>query len=348
MTFQKQHTEGIEPEVRQNEYGDIVDSGFAAPWWARNRHVQTIWPRFMQKRRKLHYRMQRMELPDGDFVDVAWSQHNVKKEGVVLLFHGLEGSIRSHYANDVMAVMADEGYQVAMMHFRGCSGEPNRTTRAYHSGETEDAQYFLEYIQQRFPSSRKIAIGFSLGANMLLKMLGELPKQQWLNAVAAVSPPMRLAECAESINHGFSRFYQRYLLESMRGTLLKKFSKLDYSGLKSLTLERIKSMRSFREFDEWVTAPLHGFANAEHYYQVCSSHDYLSKIETPTLIVHSLDDPFMNHNVIPRKEALSPSVRLELSEKGGHVGFMQGSPWRPKIWLHERLRQFVNQHLATE
>lgn len=158
-------------------HGKIVKSQFRIPTWAKNRHIQTIWPRFIQKRLPLTYGMERLTLPDDDFVDVAWGPKPADPSGVVVLFHGLEGSIRSHYANDMMATLSVNGWQVVMMHYRGCSGVPNLKARAYHSGETEDPSFFLQWINDKFPSLPKVAIGFSLGGNMLLKLLGENPAQ---------------------------------------------------------------------------------------------------------------------------------------------------------------------------
>jgi predicted alpha/beta-fold hydrolase len=287
--------------------------------------------------------MQRLTLPDGDFVDLAWGAEPEKITAIVVLFHGLEGSVRSHYANDMMATLQQQGLLVVLMHFRGCSGELNTLPRAYHSGETEDAQFFLQYLHELYPHVPKMAVGFSLGANMLLKFLGENPQQQYLQAAVAISAPMLLAECANSINQGFSRLYQKYLLGSMLKSLLSKIDIMDYPN--NLTAGQVKQIRSFREFDQHVTAPLHGFSGADDYYQQCSAMGFLKNIQIPTLVLHALDDPFMNHKVIPASHELSPLVRLEVSKYGGHVGFMQGTPWRPQIWLHRRVKDFIGSYL---
>ena len=263
-------------------HGKIVKSQFRIPTWAKNRHIQTIWPRFIQKRLPLTYGMERLTLPDDDFVDVAWGPKPAEPSGVVVLFHGLEGSIRSHYANDMMATLSVNGWQVVMMHYRGCSGVPNLKARAYHSGETEDPSFFLQWINDKFPSLPKVAIGFSLGGNMLLKLLGENPAQKWLQAAVAVSSPLKLSECAKSINHGFSRVYQKYLLASMKNTLKKKMAYIDYRKLIQLTEDDVDSMTSFSQFDEKITAPLHGFADAQDYYEKCSAYHFLSAIHCPT------------------------------------------------------------------
>lgn len=328
-----------------SKLGQSVVSDFHPPWWARNRHIQTIWPRFFQRRMPLDIRMQRLTLPDGDFVDIAWGTEPEKITGIVVFFHGLEGSVRSHYANDMMATLEQQGLLVVLMHFRGCSGEQNTLPRAYHSGETEDALFFLNYLQELYPDTPKVAVGFSLGANMLLKLLGENPQQQYLQAAVAVSAPMLLDECATSINQGFSRLYQKYLLGSMVKNLLSKIEKMSYPN--ELTSARVKKLRSFREFDQHVTAPLHGFSGADDYYRQCSALGYIKDIRTPTLVLHAKDDPFMNDKVIPASHQLSPLVRLEVSKYGGHVGFMQGSPWRPKIWMHKRVKDFISGYLGA-
>ncbi|GGW90851.1 hydrolase [Alteromonas halophila] len=333
---------------RNRSHGVITRSDFRAPWWARNRHVQTIWPRFIQRRLPVSYQMERLTLPDEDFVDVAYGPSPAKPTGIVAMFHGLEGSIRSHYAHDMMAALSKNGWQVVLMHFRSCSGEPNRQPRAYHSGETGDPSYFLNDLEKRFPGLPKVAVGFSLGANMLLKLLGENPAQTWLKAAVAISPPFKLSECAASINQGFSRVYQKYLLKSMKHTLKKKMAAIDYRHHIQLSSDDVDCIKSFREFDEKVTAPLHGFADAQDYYEKCSSFHYLSAIHCPTLVLHSIDDPFMNHLIIPEETDLARPVRVELSERGGHVGFMQGNPFRPRTWLHERVTQFISDFLPMQ
>jgi len=323
-------------------HGKIIKSSFRVPSWAKNRHVQTIWPRFIQKRLPLKYSMERLTLPDDDFVDVAWGPKPAEPSGIIVMFHGLEGSIRSHYANDMMANLSVNGWQVVMMHYRGCSGVPNLKPRGYHSGETGDPSFFLDWLNQKFPQLPKVAVGFSLGGNMLLKLLGENPAQKWLNAAIAISSPLKLSECAKSINHGFSRVYQKYLLNSIKTTLRKKMSFIDYRKLIQLTSDDVDSITSFAQFDEKVTAPLHGFEDANDYYEKCSAYHFLSAIHCPTLVLHSIDDPFMNHLVVPKEEELARNVTLELSERGGHVGFMQGSVFSPKVWLHERVKRYVS------
>ena len=182
---------------------------------------------------------------------------------------------------------------------------------------------------------------------MLLKLLGENPAQKWLKAAVAISSPLKLSECAKSINQGFSRVYQKYLLTSMKNTLLKKMEYIDYRKLIQLTKSDVHEITSFTQFDEKITAPLHGFADAQDYYEKCSAYHFLSAIHCPTLVLHSIDDPFMNHLIVPQEEELARNVTVELSERGGHVGFMQGSVLNPKVWLHDRVKRFVSEALPV-
>ncbi|WP_412723608.1 hydrolase [Alteromonas sp. D210916BOD_24] len=329
-------------------HGKIIKSSFKVPSWAKSRHIQTIWPRFIQKRLPLAYEMERLTLPDDDFVDIAWGPKPQETSGIVVMFHGLEGSIKSHYANDMMAELSVNGWQVVMMHYRGCSGVPNLKARAYHSGETQDPSFFLQWLHDKFPSVPKVAIGFSLGGNMLLKLLGENPAQKWLKAAVAISSPLKLSECAKSINQGFSRVYQKYLLASMKNTLRKKMEYIDYRKLIQLTRSDVDHITNFMQFDEKITAPLHGFADAQDYYEKCSAYHFLSAIHCKTLVLHSIDDPFMNHLVVPKEQELARNVTVELSEQGGHVGFMQGSMFKPKVWLHDRVKRFVSDVLPVD
>ena len=328
--------------------GQLAVSDFVAPWWARNRHVQTIFPRFFQKRPALNYRRSDFWLPDGDKLNLVWVGEPSSAKALIVMFHGLEGSIDSHYCHDTAAYLQQRGYAVVLMHFRGCGGEPNLLARAYHSGETEDAWTFLKHLQQQFPALPKFAIGFSLGANMLLKLLGEQPEQNILQGAMAVSAPLLLNECASSINRGFSRVYQSYLLNSMLKNLARKMQFIDYRGLLSLRPEQLGEIKNFRDFDQHITAPLHGFDSADDYYQRCSALPFLSKITTSTLIIHAKDDPFMNHQVIPVPEQLSAAVRFEVSEHGGHCGFVQGTPWRAASWLQPRCCDFIQATLHTQ
>ncbi|WP_416306822.1 hydrolase [Neptunicella sp. SCSIO 80796] len=334
--------------MTQQSHGKIITSPFKPAWWAKNRHIQTIWPRYLQRRQKVSLTSQRLELPDGDFVDLSWTPKPTNSKGIAVLFHGLEGSARSHYARDMLAVMAQKGWHAVLMHFRGCSDSPNRLQRAYHSGDTGDALYLLKWLSEKYPSTHLVTLGFSLGANMLLKLLGENRGSRLVDAAVCVSPPFKLAECSSAVNMGFSKNYQKYLLNSMVRKLKQKMSFMDYSQHLSILSNDINKLRTFRDFDEQVTSKLHGFKDANDYYQQCSAVAYTRQIDTPTLVIHAKDDPFMNEKVIPTENELSDKITVELSEHGGHVGFLQGTPWCPKVWLHRRVPEYFDDILNNK
>lgn len=316
----------------------IHPSAFQAPWWAKNSHLQTVLAKYLHRTRIKH-RRERLELPDGDFVDLAWGLPETGEQTpLVVLFHGLEGNVLSHYIQGMMAAIHDQGWQAVLMHFRGCSGEPNRYMQAYHSGAIEDPHYVLGLLRQRYPERPIAAVGYSLGGNMLVNYLAKYPRTP-LCAAAVISAPLQLSACADRINSGLSRCYQNYLLTRMKDgwrQRLRRHPQHQWPG----NLAHIKSLR---EFDDKVTAPVHGFTDAEDYYQQCSGLYKLAQISTPTLMIHAADDPFMDDTVIPDASDLPPAITYQLSRTGGHVGFMRGTPWRPDFWLESCIVQWLVQ-----
>lgn len=310
---------------------------FEPAWWLPGAHLQTLYPYLLRRHRLPPLRRERVELPDGDFIDIDWGP---EYDGpLILLLHGLEGSIRSHYAAGLMYSLGECGYQVALMNFRGCSGEPNRLPRSYHSGDTDDLDLLVRLLQRRFPDRVLFTVGISLGGNVLLKWLGENPDQTFVHKAVAISVPFELNKAALRLQSGFSRLYQYYLLKKLRGTIRAKAKRLHLS----IELENLDSLDTFRAFDDRVTAPLHGFAGVDDYYRRSSSRQFLHRIRTPTLIVHALNDPFLSPDAIPDKDELGPGITLELSQSGGHVGFIAGNrPWQPRFWLDERLCAFFS------
>ncbi len=278
---------------------------------------------------------ERVELNDGDFIDLCWSRQSEKP--VVLILHGLEGSINSHYAIGLMSTLEQAGYCPVLMHFRGCSGEPNRLVRSYHSGDTADMAEIVEHISDASGQRVFAAIGFSLGGNALLKWLGQSGSDNPLQRAVAVSVPFRLADAAARLEKGLSRFYERHLLKSLRQSYLDKFSKL-----KSPLNVDVYSLKGFRDFDDKVTAPLHGFNGVDHYYRESSCRQYLGLIKVPTRIIHALDDPFMFPQTAPARNELSSAVDLQLVNRGGHVGFVSGNvPWKPEYWHEQMIVDFL-------
>lgn len=320
----------------------IRNSGFEPPWWLRNAHLQTLWPFLFRPRPRIAVRRERLELPDGDFLDLDCTLN--ESGPVVLILHGLQGSARSKYAAGLLHALASHGYRAVLMHFRGCSGEPNRLPHSYHSGETADPAFVIDWLHARFPQEPLAAVGFSLGGNALLKLLAEQGTGCRLRTAVAISVPFLLNEGADQFNRGFSRIYRHYLLRSLVRSIMDKHAKIGLAG--KINLNAVRACRDFWVFDNEVTARLNGFKDVHDYYRRSSSRQYLRQIRTPTLILHAEDDPFMTPATVPRQEELSEHVTLELSKHGGHVGFVNGNnPFRMKYWLEERILRHLKDHL---
>ncbi len=318
----------------------MTPASFAPPAWLRNPHLQTLWPKLFRPLPNLRLRPERIELADGDFIDLAWAADS--SGPIVLILHGLEGTLRSHYALPTMQALAQAGYQPVFMHLRGCSGEANRLPRSYHSGASEDLAEVLASLRA---SGRPVAaaVGFSLGGNLLLKYLGEAGGDALLRAAVAISVPFVLADAARRLEQGFSRIYQHYLLTRLKRAYLRKFSTIP-SPLR-IDLNKIATLW---DYDQQVTAPLNGFAGAEDYYARCSCLGFLPRIITPTLILHAQDDPFMYGHDIPAQDQVGPGVTLAIQAHGGHVGFIDGHlPWRTGCLIDRLLPAFFNQQLPA-
>jgi predicted alpha/beta-fold hydrolase len=318
-----------------------TDFTFKPAWWLPGPHLQTLWPSLCRRNpAKLNLKRERVELPDGDFLDLDW----IGTEGpIVMILHGLEGSVYSPYAQGMLQTFEQKGWRGLFMHFRGCSGEPNRLPRSYHSGETTDLAFIVEHIRRRERGVPIAAIGFSLGGNVLLKWLGETGAANPLVAAIAVSVPFELKKTIKRVQQGFSRIYQWHLLYCLRKRLTEKFK----SYPAPLDIPEMSAIRSISDFDEKITVPLHGFRDTEEYYQVSSSRQYLSKIKVPTLLLQAEDDPFMTMDAIPELSELSDQVTLQVTKSGGHVGFVSGwVPWRAVYWLEQRVPEFFKEYLT--
>ena len=314
----------------------IGRSDFKPAWWLPSSHLQTLWPALFRKRHPLELRTEQVELADGDFIDLCWSKKSVEK--TVLILHGLEGAMDSHYANGIFHELEQAGYRPVFMYFRGCSGRINRLARAYHSGETGDVSTIVEHIKTQTGSYPYAVIGFSLGGNVLLKWLGETGDTNPVKKAVAVSVPFRLHDAARRLESGVSKIYREHLLKSLRQTYLRKFKKI-----KSPLKININELRSFWDYDDKVTAPLHGFSGAQDYYDTCSSDQFLKHIEVPTRIIHSYDDPFMFATTVPGKKMLNNKIDFIATKRGGHVGFISGrSPMSAYSWCEHKIIEFLS------
>ena len=329
----------------------IIESSFVPARWLKNRQLQTIYPSLPWAwRSKPDLRRQVLRLPDGDVTVVDWHVHAdelPETAPLLVILHGLEGSAESAYARMLMEEAFDRGWRSCVLHSRDCGDYRNLLPRRYHAGETNDLRYFLDSLHQIPEAARNsgplLAVGYSLGGNVLLKYLGESGDKTPLRAAVGVCVPLNLHRCAEALNIGFSKFYQRYLLKRMKASVRRKFN----PHTAAFDWSEAMNAKTFAEFDDSVTAPLHGFDGMQDYYDKCSSARFLRGIERPALIINALDDPFMTEDVIPTEDSLSEYVTLEVSRSGGHVGFIDGgTPWRPTYYLPSRILDFLGPNAA--
>lgn len=321
---------------------------FEPPRWLRNRHVQTLWPVLFRRLPPAAVRRERLETADGDYVDLDW----LGPDGapIVILLHGLTGSSRSIYMRAIQRTLAEAGLLTVALNFRGCGGEPNRLARCYHSGDTEDVQHLYEHLRHRHPRTPMAAVGFSLGGNVLLKWLGEGRRPDRLCAAAAVSVPFLLNRCADRMDQGFSRVYRNSLLDDLKRYVAEKHAHLQRIGAqgeadKLRDLGDLSAVDSFWRFDGRVIAPLYGFRDAMDYYEQSSSRRFIPRIETPTLILHAQDDPFVPPDAIPGQAELPACVELQATGHGGHLGFV-GGRGPSRYWWEERVRGFLLERLG--
>ena len=314
---------------------------FQPAFGLKNRHLQTIYASFFRKFSSTDFEIETFILSDGDFVECYWQKINHHQENtpIVILFHGLTGSYKSPYIQGTMKELKEAGFSSVLMHFRGCSGKENLKPKSYHSGDIQDAYEYISSIKKRYPQAKVFAVGFSLGANMLLKLLGEKQNKCQLSAAVGVSAPMVLDACATYMNGGLSKFYQRLLLKDLKKDLEKKYDKFAMEELIPLKRKDIKDIKTFWEFDNVYTAPIHGFSSAQDYYTKSSSKQFLQYIKIPTLIIHAKDDPFMPSTILPN-DIMPKNITLEISKYGGHVGFISGSFFHPKYWIEKRIVEY--------
>ncbi len=320
---------------------------YRAPRWLPGGHAQTIHAATWVRRPKVTYWRERWDTPDFDFVDLDWVDNPQRELALdqhddaplVVLFHGLEGSSNSHYARALMHAADARGWRGVVVHFRGCGGEINRLPRAYHSGDSAE----IDWVLRRLRSTRAGPIyvaGVSLGGNALLKWLGEQgdDARSIITRAAAISAPVDLAAAGVALAHGFNMVYARNFLKTMKARTLEKMQR--YPAL--CDKRRMLATRTLREFDDLVTAPLHGFDGVDDYYARASSKPFLASIAAPTLVLNARNDPFLPARFLPTAQEVSASVLLETPATGGHVGFISG-PFPGSIgWLTQRLLRFFN------
>lgn len=311
-------------------------------WWIPGAHARTLWGKIVTRRTLAPTRLERWDTPDGDFLELLRLDAPAGRPRLVIL-HGLEGSPRSHYAVGLLDQAWRRGWAADVIIFRSCGTEPNRLPRFYHSGETGDLDFVLERLARAEPARAVGLAGVSLGGNVLLKWLGERGPHllATVRGAVAISVPFDLARGSRHIDHGFSRFYQSYFLRSLKRKARAKAA--IYPD--RLRRDLIDRSRTLYEFDDLVTAPLHGFRDAADYYARSSALGYLEGIRAPTLLLSARDDPFLPVDVLDQVQRLaanSPWLTTEFPARGGHVGFIAGRvPWRPFYYASWRAAEFL-------
>jgi hypothetical protein len=299
---------------------------YRAPGWLPGGHAQTIWPALITKRllrSQLDYRRERWPTPDGDFIDLDWLGEATNPP-LLVLFHGLEGSSLSHYSLAFAQAAQQRGWRFVVPHFRGCSGEMNLAPRAYHSGDHEEIGWILQRLR-RSHVGKIFAVGVSLGGNALLRWAQEAGETAaaTVQAVAAVCAPVDLTASGQAIGRGFNQqIYTRMFLRSMKPKALRKLEQ--HPGL--FDRDTLLAARNLYEFDNVVTAPLHGFRDTDDYWARASAKPHLARIRIPALVLNALNDPFVPAASLPQGEGIRPHVTIWQPAQGGHVGFPSG-PW---------------------
>ncbi|MFN2601255.1 MAG: hydrolase [Gemmatimonadaceae bacterium] len=322
---------------------------YHAAWWLPGAHAQTLWGKLVRREPKQPTTSERWITPDGDFLDIH-RLTNPSTEPRLLILHGLEGTVLSQYAQKLIGDARNRGWSADMLIFRSCSPEMNLTKRFYHSGDTADVGFVIDRIVGENPYQPLLLAGVSLGGNVLLKYLGEkgdaLPPQ--IKAAAAVSAPFDLARASNHINQGFARVYQRHFIKSLRQKTLKKLER--FPDL--ISADRLMRIGTMYEFDDAVTAPVHGFRDADDYYSSSSSLAWIDRISIPTLLLNARDDPFLPKAVLDdvrRVARKNACLELDFPEHGGHVGFVTGwNPFRSAYYAEQRACDFLARHIHRD
>ena len=328
-----------------------VSIHYTPAWWIPGAHAQTLWGKLVRRQSSIPTRTERWETLDDDFLEIhrldapADSSDSTPH---VLLLHGLEGSVRSHYAQALLAEMQRRGWSADLLIWRSCGSEPNRARRFYHSGETGDLAFVLRQIALGRPNAPLAVAGVSLGGNILLKYLGEEREKAnaLLVAAAAISVPFDLGRGSDHINRGFSRLYQKYFLDSLKRKAIEKQSR--YPDLPAA--DRINAIATLRGFDDTITAPVHGFDDAIDYYTRSSSLQYLHAVTVDTLLLNAVDDPFLPPDVLVQVSRIAeqnPHLIPDFPRGGGHAGFVGGwNPFHPVYYLERRVGDFLAEKFA--
>ncbi|SEW54315.1 YheT family hydrolase [Chitinophaga arvensicola] len=313
-------------------------SDYQAPFLLRNRHMLTIYPSLFRSIQPVAYRRERIITPDADFLDLDFSEQG--NRSIVLILHGLEGNASRKYVLGMVHIFNGAGFDTVSMNFRGCSGEPNKNLRFYHSGETGDLHTVVQYLVSLGKYDAIHLVGFSLGGNVTLKYLGEqgAALDPHLKSAVAISVPCDLKSGSAELEKRHNIIYMQRFIRDLGEKL--RLKEQQFPG--SIRLDRYAEIRSFRQFDDRYTAPMHGFKDALTYWEQCSSRPLLRYIRIPVLVINAKDDPFLGKECYPYDIAAeSPYVFLETPHQGGHVGFVKfGDDF---YWSERRALAFIKE-----
>lgn len=340
------HPETVVADARQARLKEevmavLAEHPFVAPWWLKNTHAQTVAARYVRRLAKPEMRVERWDTPDDDFLDLHFFEGDPAMP-TALLLHGLEGSVESTYLLGLVHELARHAWNVVAMEFRSCSGEINRAKRMYHSGETSDAAWVVDRLIERQPKIELYLAGYSLGGNVTAKWFGEkgdsIPAN--VKAAAVISAPYDLVASSAHMDRGISRLYVLHFLRKLLPKTLEKDRQ--YPGV--LNMEGLRTARTFKEFDDYATAPLHGFKDAHDYYTSVACGQFLNGIRRPTLLLSSADDPFNPGATFPHELAAEhPYLHPLFTKRGGHVGFIRrGAARGLGFWAEEQIVRFFN------
>ncbi len=322
-------------------------SPFRPAWWLPGPHLPTVYGKLVRRIPPVHQRIERWATPDGDSVAVARLDAPRPNAPILTIFHGLEGTVHSNYAQGLMHEALVRGWGAAMLIWRTCDGRVPMAPRMYHSGETSDADFFIRRLAAEHPNSPLLATGVSLGGNVLLKWLGEqgVSAPTSLRAAAAISTPFDLAEGSRHLEQGFSRTYVWHFVRNLKR---KARAALEVHPTLPVDRRRLEASRSFWDFDDCFTAPVHGFLDAKDYYTRSSSLPYLHRIRVPALLYSAEDDPFLPIRVLNQVRAVAdstPALHPQFTRRGGHVGWVSGSPFSPVYHMESHVAAWLGRFL---
>jgi predicted alpha/beta-fold hydrolase len=317
----------------------MTDPLYSPPFLLGNGHIQTIYPVLFRKKPPLFYTRERIETFDNDFLDLDWSTRNNKK--LVIISHGLEGNSTRNYVKGMARAANEGGWDALAWNYRSCSGEPNRKLRSYHNGATDDLAWVIDHAKKREKYKQIALVGFSMGGNLTLVHLGRDRVDAIVKKAVVFSVPCDLGASARELTKPANKLYMKRFLMMLHQKIKAKMAMMPHE-LDDTGYEQIKN---FKDFDDRYTAPIHGFKNAQDYWEKCSSNQFIPDIKIPCLIINALNDPFLPGQCFPIKEArANPNITLKMPKSGGHVGFVSFN--REGIyWSEHQAISFLNSHI---